>query len=205
MNKWDRLKPVHQDFLREMENIGAGHAATSLSKMLGKKIGMEVPETSLCNIGELCQIIGDEEELVSCISLEVTGDVSFDMIFLLKYRSALSLINDLMGVPLCTYKEMDSMMQSALNEVGNILTGSFLNAMSSLTGLDIRSSVPAFANDMLGAVLSAALFERGFYDDEVLVIGTRFYDNEVAIDGHLFMLPQYNVLEKIFKSVGINS
>jgi chemotaxis protein CheC len=205
MNEWDKLKPVHQDFLKEMENIGAGHAATALSQMLDRTIGMEVPEVTFCNIEELCQVVGEEEELVSCISIAVTGDISFDMIFILKYESALSLANNLMKLPLFNCSEINTATQSVLNEVGNILIGSFLNALNSLTGLNTRSSVPAFANDMLGAVISAALLERGYYDDEVMVIGTRFYDNKVVIDGHLFMLPRYNVLKKIFESVGIKS
>lgn len=205
MNEWDKLTPMHRDFLKEMENIGAGHAATSLSQMLGRTIGMVVPEVNLYDIGQLPQIIGDEEELVSCVSIAVTGDISFDMIFILKYQSAISLANDLMGLPPSTYSEIDTIVQSALNEVGNILIGSFLTAISSLTGLETRPSVPAYANDMLGAVVSAALLERGYYDEQVLAIGTRFTDNEVIIDGYLFMLPKYHVLQKIFASVGIKS
>lgn len=205
MSKWKSLKPIHQDFLKEMENIGAGHAATALSQMLGRPIGMVVPEVTLCDINRLAEMIGEEEEQVSCISIAVTGDVSFDMVFLLKYASAISLANDLMGLLPSTYSEINDIVQSALNEVGNILIGSFLTAISTLTGLETRPSVPAYANDMLCAVMSAALLERGYYDEQVLAIGTRFTDNDVVIDGYLFMLPQYNVLRKIFESVGIKS
>ena len=120
MSKWKSLQPIHQDFLKEMENIGAGHAATALSQMLSRPIGMVVPEVTLCDINRLAEMIGEEEEQVSCISIAVTGDVSFDMIFLLKYDSAISLANDLMGLLPSTYSEINDIVQSALNEVGNI-------------------------------------------------------------------------------------
>lgn len=204
MNKWDRLQAIHLDVLKEIGNIGVGNAATSLSQMIGKKIDMEVPQAAVSNLNQLIQVLGDDEEVVVCISLEVTGDTSANVFFILKEQSSLQLVDRLMGLAPGTYKELDDTGQSALQEVGNILTGSILNAMSSMTNLKMLSSVPAFANDMLGAVLSAALLERGYFDDMALIIETRFYDEDVAIDGYFFMLPQDDSLDKIFISVGVS-
>jgi len=204
MKEWDKLQPIHMDFLREIGNIGAGNAVTSLAQMTGKKIDMEVPYARITTISQLFDIIGDEEELVSCINLAVNGDAPSTVFFLLKHSNALKLIDRLMGLPSGSTKNVDEMAQSVLNEIGNILTGSMINAMGNFTGLNMQPSVPAFANDMLGAVLSAALLERGYFDDNVLIIDTRFFDDDVVINGYLFMVPHDNALEIIFKSVGIN-
>lgn len=204
MGKWDKLQAIHLDVLKEIGNIGAGNAATSLSQMIGKKIDMEVPQAAVSDLNQLVQLFGDEEEVVICISLEVTGDTPSNVFFILKEQSALQLVDRLMGLLPGTYKEFDETAQSALQEVGNILTGSILNAMSSMTNLNMQPSVPAFAHDMLGAVLSAALLERGYFDDKALIIETRFYDEDVVIDGYFFMLPQADSLGKIFNSVGVS-
>lgn len=203
MGKWDKLQSIHLDVLKEIGNIGAGNAATSLSQMMGVKIEIDVPEASIISVKELIEMIGNEEDLVVCINLDVTGDAPSIVFFIIKAESALQLVNRLLGLPLNSKQEIDDIAQSVLQEVGNILTGSILNAISSITGLFMQPSVPAYAFDMLGAVLSAALLERGCFEDEVLVIKTRYYDPEVVVDGYFFMLPQEVSLDKIFNSVGI--
>jgi chemotaxis protein CheC len=203
MSKWEKLQKMHLDVLKEIGNIGAGNAATSLAQMTGQKIDMEVPQVEVNNINKLIKLIGTEEEIVTCISLDVTGDAPSIVFFILKEKSALDLVNKMMSMPSGTFKKIDETAQSALQELGNILTGSILNAMSSMTNLNIMPSVPAFAHDMLGAVLSAAILERGYFDDNILIIETRFFDEDSTVDGYLFLLPQADSLEIIFKSVGI--
>ncbi len=203
MSKWEKLQSMHLDVLKEIGNIGAGNAATSLAQMIGEKIDMEVPQVEVNNINKLIKLIGSEEEIVVCISFEVTGDAPSNVFFIIKEKSALDLVNKMMNLPSGTLKEVDETAQSALQELGNILTGSILNAMSSMTNLNIMPSVPAFAYDMLGAVLSAAILERGYFDDNILIIETRFFDEDLAVDGYFFMLPQADSLEIIFKSIGI--
>lgn len=204
MVNWDSLQSIHLDVLKEIGNIGAGNAATSLAQLMGQKVDMEVPTAVVSEINKLITLIGDEEEVVVCVTLEVQGDAPSNVFFVLKEKSALQMVDSLMGLPKGTYKEIDETAQSALSEMGNILTGSMLNALSSMTGLSMMPSVPAFASDMLGAVLTTAMMESGYFDDRLLIIETRFFDESVVFDGYFFMLPHVGSLDKIFKSVGIN-
>lgn len=203
MVKWDNLQAIHLDVLKEIGNIGAGNAATSLAMMTGNKIDMEVPQAAIIDMKALINLMGDEEEVVVCINLEVVGEAPSNVFFVIKEDSALKLVDKLMGLPEGTYKEVDENGQSALSELGNILTGSILNSMSAMTNLDMQPSVPAFAHDMLGAVMSSAMLETGYFDDRLLIIETRFFDEAVVFDGYFFMLPHIGSLEKIFDSVGI--
>jgi chemotaxis protein CheC len=82
-----KLQPLHMDFLKEIGNIGAGNAVTSLAQMTGKKIGMEVPSSSIARINHLMQLLGDEEELVSCVNVAVSGDAQASIFFILKHQS----------------------------------------------------------------------------------------------------------------------
>ena len=200
---WDNVQTVHLDFLKELGNIGAGNAINSLAQMVSGKIGMEVPKSSIVKIKELFSMVGNEEELVCCVAFVISGDAPCNMFFILKHQSALHLVDRLMSSIPGVGQGLDDLGQSILNEVGNILAGAFTNAITYMTGLKMRLSVPAFANDMLGAVISAALLEQGYFAEEVLVIETRFYDQDIILDGFLFLLPLGNSLEIIFKSVGI--
>ncbi|SMB82254.1 chemotaxis protein CheC [Desulfonispora thiosulfatigenes DSM 11270] len=203
MINWDNLQAIHLDVLKEIGNIGAGNAATSLAVMTGKKIDMDVPTAAIIDMQSLIKLIGDEEEVVICINLEVLGDSPSNVFFVIKENSALTLVDKLMGLPEGSYTSIDETAQSALSEIGNILTGSILSSMSMMTNLNMKPSVPALAHDMLGAVISAAMLETGYFDDRLLIIETRFFDESIAFDGYFFMLPHVGSLEKIFNSVGI--
>ena len=204
LSEWKKLQAIHFDVLKEIGNIGAGHAATSLAQLLDRKIDMDVPNAGVVNLQELIDTFGSGEELAVCINLLLEGDAPGTVLFLLDEKSSFLLVDLLMGMQPGTRTELDDMAQSAMQEVGNILTGSMLVALSNMTGLTLNPSVPALAHDMLAAVLSAALLERGIFDEKILLIETRFHDDNVSLMGYFFLIPEEGSLEIIFKSLGIN-
>lgn len=203
MVKNENLTLFQIDVLREISNIGAGNAATALSKMLNKRINMDVPKAGVMLFSEIFNIIGSEEEIVACVNFEIKGEAASRILFILTEESSFALIDLLFGKKIGTTKELDGIGQSTLQEVGNILCGSFLTAISEVTNLTFTPSVPAFAFDMLGAVLSAAFIEGGYFDEKALIMETQFFQEEIKINGHFFMVPEPSYLNIIFKSLGL--
>ena len=204
MNSWDHLTGFQLEVLKEIGNIGAGNAATSLATLLNKKISMAVPKAGVMDFQEIFSLVGNEEEKVACINFDVTGDAPSKILFLLDERSTYQLVDMLLGREPGSTTELDEIGESAVKEVGNILTGSFITAFSEFTRLDFVGSVPAFAFDMLGAVLRAAFVEGGYFEDRVLIIETTFYEEEICINGHFFLVPAAGSLETIFAALGLN-
>lgn len=204
MSSWDEITGFQLEVLREIGNIGAGNAASSLATLLNKKIEMAVPNAGVMDFQEIFRLVGNEEEKVACINFDVSGDAPSKILFLLDESSTYQLVDMLLGRQEGNTKELDEIGQSTVKEIGNILTGSFITAFSEFTRLDFIGSVPAFAFDMLGAVLSAAFFEGGYFEERVLIIETTFYEEEVAINGHFFLVPAAGSLDKIFTALGLN-
>ena len=94
------------------------------------------------------------------------------------------------------------MEMSALSEVGNIIAGSYLSALSALTGLTITASIPYTSIDMAGALLSLPAIEYGKIGDKVLLIETQFGE-EVLGNGYFVMIPELESYEKILTSLGL--
>lgn len=203
MDPWESLNAFHMDVLKEIGNIGAGNAATALATMLGRRIQMSVPKAGVLPIGEIPRLVGDEEEPVVCVDFVVSGSAPGRILFLLTQESALKLVDLLMGLPAGTTVSLDDMGRSVIMEAGNILTGSFLTAFADFCGLQLIPSVPAIAHDMLGAVLSSAFLEGGYFSDRALVTETTFYDEEVSLSGHFFFIPGRDSLAVIMKSLGV--
>ena len=191
------------DVLKELGNIGAGNAMTALSQMIGSKIDMRVPQVKLLDFNELGGMIGGEEQIMVGVFLGVEGDITGSMLFLLELSSAKHLINKvMMGMGDPNSDELTDMERSAMQEVGNIITGAYLNALSSLTNLKIYPSPPQLAIDYAGALLSVPAAEFGILGDNILLIQTKFSD-DVDLDGYFILIPDMESYQKILHALGV--
>lgn len=199
------MDSVQFDVLKELGNIGAGNATTALAKLINAKIDMKVPKVELLGFSDIAKVMGSEETVMVGILLMLEGDVNGMMMFLLEVESARNLVGKLMGIETNSDdegKEFDSIQLSALNEIGNIITGAYLSALSDLTRLKIISSVPSLQIDMAAAILSIPAIEFSKIGNKVLLIETRF-DDETAIDGYFILIPELESYDVILNSLGV--
>lgn len=194
---------MYLDVLKEIGNIGAGNATTAIANMLGMKIDMNVPNVRLMEVSRLGTAVGAEDETIVGIFLEVQNDIEGSMMFLLDIPSARYLVDKLMMTSKEGVASFDEMELSALKEIGNIIAGSYLSALSSMTGLVIVPSVPYIAVDMAGSILSVPAIEFGQFGDNALLIQTEIC-TEVAINGYFILMPEQDSYEKILTSLGIS-
>ncbi|HOA55542.1 MAG: chemotaxis protein CheC [Clostridiaceae bacterium] len=205
------LNSIHIDVLREIGNIGAGNAATALAKLLNRKIDMDIPRVKIMDFREVSETLGGAELPVAGIMLKVTGDLTGNILFVLKQQAAVILVNMLMGKPLDSiddtdesYHEFDEMEISALKEIGNILAGSYLSSLSTLTNLNIAPSVPDLAIDMAGAILSVPAIEFGKVGDTVLYIETEFTEGDKRVVGDFFLIPDVDTYSVLMNALGVS-
>ena len=193
------------DVLTEIGNIGAGNATTALSQLINTRIDMNVPRVKMLTFAELAQVIGGEETLVAGILLSLEGDIQGSLLFILESDAARVLVQRLLG--LTSGLDSDTFTEieiSALQEIGNIITGAYLSAISSLTKLTISISVPSLAFDMAGAILSVPAIEFGKLGDKALLIESRFKDLDVIdISGYFILIPTMESYTRILKSLGL--
>lgn len=198
----EQVTQEYYDVLKEIGNIGAGNAMTALSQMLQCKVDMKVPQVKLLEFKELGAMMGGEEQLMIGVYLAVEGDVTGSIMFLLKQDSAKHLVNKIMMGMGGDGPEFSEMELSAVKEVSNIITGAYLNSLSTLTNLVIFPSPPELTLDMAGAILSVPAIEFGTIGDKILLIQSQFYD-EVEIDGYFILIPDLESYQKILTSLGM--
>jgi chemotaxis protein CheC len=189
------------DALREVGNIGAGNAATALSQMIDRKVDMAVPVVDVLPYEKMVIRIGNEEDLVVAVLLKVFGDAPGNILFVMNYEKAeefaQTLLQGYTDVP-------EEVYMSVFQEIGNILGNSYINAIAMLTGLNLLSSVPAVAVDMLAAVVSTTFMDAEQYSDQVLAIDTNFIDSSESkgSGGNFFFIPKPGSLEKVLEKLG---
>ena len=199
----DDVNNMYIDVLKELGNIGAGNATTAIASMISEKIDMRVPKVELMEASKRGSAICPEDETIVGIFLEVQEDISGSMMFLMKMPAAHYLVNKLMMRDLEYNEPFTEMDLSALKEVGNIIAGSYLSALSSLTGLVIGPSIPSISVDMAAAILSVPAIMFGQYGDNALFIETEFGD-DVMIEGYFILMPDEDSYDKILGALGIS-
>ena len=198
------LSELQLDVLREIGNVGAGNSATALSRLIQRRIEMNVPHVALVPIEDVPEFVGGPELVVVGIFLRVYGKAPSNILFLIPRDSAFALADTMCGREVgTTTTELSPMDESALMEVGNILAGSYLNAFYSFTGISMLPSVPALAVDMAGAILNVVLVQLGEMGDHALLIETNFVAEDRSINGHFFLVPDPGSLGSIMNAVGV--
>lgn len=197
----EKMSNEYFDVLKELGNIGAGNATTALAQMMQCKVDMSVPQVKLLEFKEMGEMMGGEEVIMAGIYLGIEGDITGSIMFLLEKQAARHLVNKLMGMQI-EGEEFSEMEFSALKEVGNIITGAYLNSLSSLTNLVIYPSVPDLTVDMAGAILSVPAIQFGELGDKMLLIQTQFFD-EMVLDGYFILVPDLNSYSRILSALGI--
>jgi chemotaxis protein CheC len=198
----NNMEGVYFDVLREIGNIGAGNATTALAIMIGTKVDMRVPKVGLMEFKEIGAEMGGEETIMAGIYQQIRGDISGSIMFLLEEKSARVLVSKLMGVESNSSEPFNEMEISALQEIGNIITGSYLSSLSTLTNMTIDASVPSLCIDMCEAILSVPAIEFAELGDKMLLIKTEFSD-DVKLEGYFILVPDLTSYEKILTSLGM--
>ncbi len=200
--KLESLTEKYQDVLKELGNIGAGNAMTALAYMTNQRIDMKIPQVRLMDIQDFGSLVGGEDQIMFGIYLNLEGDASGSMLFLIGKETGDAIAKQLLGGMSLSEEETENMKNSVMQEVGNIVCGAYLNALSSLTNLCISLSPPQVVMDMVGAILSVPAVEMGLNSDKLLLIQTQFKE-DVEMEGYFIVMPDEASYVKILSSLGM--
>lgn len=201
--RYEELGENQMDVFREIGSIGNGNAITALSGILSEKISMELPEVNILEFNMAQNKIGDAEEIVGAVLVEMSGELSGLMMLILKRDFIKTMIKKVLSYEKENLLDMGEMEESLLIEVGNIMLSSYISALSSLTNIQIHLSVPQFAVNMLGGILSMPMAMMGIDSDKIMMITGAFSIGGEAMDSNILLLPDIRSLNVLMKKLGV--
>ena len=203
MNDIKDLKAVQLDALREVANIGAGHAATALSQMTGSTIMISVPTINISSLEDVPTQISEPEEPIAAVLMHMLGDLTGRTLLVFPRPTAMRLAELMLRRPAGSSREMGALEQSAIKEAGNILSGAYMNALSEFMGLMLLPSPPSLAIDMSSAILSTAFLQFGTDRDHVFYVESQFFlqEQQEHLRGFFLLLPDLASLQAILRAV----
>src|SRR3954471_3993522 len=199
------LKAIQLDALREVANIGAGHAATALSQMTGGTIMISVPTINVARLEEVPPQVSGPEEPVAAVLMHMLGDLTGRTLLVFPKPTAIRLSELMLRRPQGSSKDLGELEQSAIKEASNILSGAYMNALSDFMGLMLLPSPPSLAIDMSTAVLTTAYLQFGSDKDYVFCVESEFLmgDLDERMRGFFLLLPDPASLQAILKAVRV--
>ena len=198
------LNRMEQDVFREIGNIGAAHAATALSTLLGQPIEIAVPSAELEGFTTIIERVGGAEAYTAGALLRFSGDIKASLLFLMPLHDAEKLISQLLQQPFQFFSDHHALGVSAWEEIGNILIGAYARAISDWLDLSVHVTVPASAFDMVGAILEVALLESTKFGNMAVYIDTRLSSSGNDLNGHLLLLPEEGAFSSVFQRLGVD-
>ena len=205
LKKYEDMNLQDLDVMKEISSIGTSHAATSLSKLLQKEIRISIPEVSILGYEETVERMGQMEELVAATLVQMSNEVNGLMLFVFKKDMMNAVLEKLIGKCYDSFEEIDELAYSALEEVGNIIICSYVNAFTQLVGVEIDLSVPSSTVNMLGGILTVPIAEYGYETDKLMYINAEFIMDGVRLSDGLLMLPDIESLNSILEKLGVVS
>jgi chemotaxis protein CheC len=186
------------DALRELANIGSGTASTALSGMLGRSVDISVPKAQALPFAEAVEAAGDPETEITGILLGTVGEMSGMVLLLIPPADADAMCR-MLGV-----EPDDEFALSALGEIGNIVGTSYLNALASMTGMEIEPTPPATATDFLGAIVESVLAGAAQTGDVALML-----DSNLTVEGEdcsiaFLLVPDQGGVELLLERLGLS-
>ncbi len=204
LKNFEELSPVAIDCLKEIGNIGSGNAASALSAMLSKPVTMHVPDVRVLDYQAAIDEVGGPEKVITGILVTFKGDIKGMIMFLLEDAFAKIVVNTFMGKDNVDVLKMDETDFSAVKEMGNIMGGSYLNALAALAGFTVSMDVPSMTVDMMGAIMNAPMTEFSEVGDKVLFIDDGFIIDGVSINSSIILIPEMESLDILMKKLGVN-
>jgi chemotaxis protein CheC len=204
---------MHLDAIREIGNIGAGHAATALSEMIGCPVEIDIPKAELVSIYQLNSYYDDPDASYTAVFASSDNEDPFNFMLLIKEDAVGELVRLLVakqfGMQMDISTMPQDMLDSALGEIGNILLGSFLNSVNGLLGITSGITTPSVTHDMLASILSVVSAMFGQYGDVALVTKSNLYvtpegqEQKASLDANILIATEPGTLEMLLKKLGV--
>ena len=204
LTSYEDMNLQELDVMKEISSIGTSHAATALSKLLQKEIRISIPEVSILGYEDTVERIGEIEEVVAATLVQMSNEVNGLMLFIFKLDLANAVLGKLIGRNYESFQDMDDLDYSALEEIGNIIICSYVNAFTQLVGVEIDLSVPSSTVNMLGGILTVPIAEYGYVTDKLMYINAEFIMEGKKLSDGLLMLPDIESLNSILEKLGIS-
>ena len=204
-----KLTQVQLDMLKELGNIGSGHAITALANLLNNKIDVSLTSVDIISFWKVPELFNNPYVDIVGIYSDIPYNTDLAIIQIYTKESIINLINILsdydkiLSEDIKTLDDLDDFSRSIITEIGNILSGHYANALADLLSIKLMPNVPKIALDTLNAILEGIIAKYSQISDYMIVINTKLMVSDINLEGTICLLPSISILKNLFKILNL--
>ena len=176
------------DILLEIGSMGAGHATTTLSKVLHENIKIEMPRVHISPPHLVPRIYGKHDTIVAAVFMQLRGAADCDLMLIFEEEESKK-IAELMTDAIEDGEVTPEMERSAIEEMGSIVLCSFLNAMADFTLTKLVSTPPQLIIDSFDAIIDSLLIKQALCSEVAVIFDARFKRYNSSTEGFIIIFP----------------
>lgn len=182
------ISEVELSMLSEVANIGIGHSSSALHRLIGKKVGIDIPKAIFVDKKNLHEFF-PEKNIFFGMQVKIIDELEGILLYLIPKGDATTLIDSLNCNPAGTMKDYDAFEVSIIKEIGNILSGSYLSALSDFANLRIMQTTAHLSFDTPYSIID---FVYSYFSKTTPMLllknNLTINDGEFNINGNLLMI-----------------
>jgi len=204
-----QLTPEQLDVLKEIGNIGSGHAITALSKLLNYEIDVSLTSAEIIPFWKIVDLFENPQVEIFGIYSEIHLESDLSIIQIFTKESLINLIKylnedfNLSADKIRIIEDLDDLSLSIITEIGNILSGHYANALADFLSIKLIPNVPIVALDTLNAMLNGIIAKYSQISDYLVLINTKLAMKDIDLNCVICFIPSLNILENLFNLLNI--
>jgi chemotaxis protein CheC len=199
-----KLDNIQLDALKEVSNIGSGHAATALSELTGQTVTINIPVISIDPLSVIFQKCSKGQSIMG-IRIDLSGDIVGKTLLFFNQTDALRFCDCLMRRTVGTVKSLSELDKSGLKEVSNILTCAYMNALGEMLNFMVVPTTPSLIIGSSEEMIAGFADKAGEKEELAVIIENdfRFQGSENPLQGYFLLLPDDASLQAMFKAMNV--
>ena len=153
--------------IRTVASIAAAQAGSVLSQLSGLEVRILDTEVVGLELADVSGFFGGSDVPAIGVHIPFYGDLEGNALLIFPEEGVDELENIILG---SGGRYDGDLIESVFMEIGNILTGTILTVLSTLTQKLLISLPPLLVKDMAGAILNALLADLGTASGEAAVV-----------------------------------
>jgi len=201
------LTEVQREVLKEVGNIGAGHAATSLSDIMKLAVGLTEPSVARLPFHGVAVKGGYDERSVAALRMDVLGEVPGEIVILFDKEESSQFVKRFLALQIGEIEITQELIDATLTEIANIIGGSYLSALADLINQNLLPSTPTLMYGPLDEIIEALTHDDSLpsHHREAYMINNGFINERGAIHAQFLFLPKDGALGPYLEAFGVNS
>ena len=191
------MTELERDIIREILNIGLARAADSFAIIAQEKVLLEVPNLDLISGDSILERVSKLQQQHVIIQSDIKGEFNGTTLMFFSGQHVQRLSRVCLRMNTSDSLDIDSMQESLLLEISNIITGALVTQLANILKANIYGAPPAHPRGDMADSLHNLILNRPLVQPLIFSVITQFSDKENSVELPLMLFFDRDTFEKM--------